>query len=88
MFLIPKRITSVWNQDCLAAAAKLMSLDPSHSHFGWVSILVDKQCIGHLIARGRSGIESFDGNDFSLGTFPDEHEAIAAIVGRLGHGAA
>src|ERR1700760_2224762 len=29
MFLIPKRITSVWNQDCLAAAAKLMSLDPS-----------------------------------------------------------
>jgi hypothetical protein len=27
----PKRIRSVWNQDCLAAAAKLMSLDPNLS---------------------------------------------------------
>jgi hypothetical protein len=25
----PKRIRSLWNQDCLVTAAKLMSLDPS-----------------------------------------------------------
>jgi hypothetical protein len=29
MLPTPKRIISVWNQDCSASAAKLMSLDPN-----------------------------------------------------------
>ena len=32
MFPMPQTNQSVWNQDCLPAAAKLMSSDPSQDH--------------------------------------------------------
>jgi hypothetical protein len=39
-------------------------------------------CIGHIMVRGKLGFESFDADDRSLGIFPDEPTAAAAIFDR------
>ena len=41
-------------------------------------------CIGHLILRGRSGVEAYDCDDVSIGTFPDQSSAARALsLGRV-----
>jgi hypothetical protein len=43
-------------------------------------LLYDGQrCIGHIIARGKTGFEAFDVNDRSLGLYPSQREAAAAL---------
>jgi hypothetical protein len=39
-----------------------------------------QQCLGHIIARGRSGFEAFDSEDRSLGLFASQKEAAAKIM--------
>jgi hypothetical protein len=36
-------------------------------------------CIGFLLLRGRSGVEAFTADDKSLGIFPDQKSAFAAV---------
>jgi hypothetical protein len=35
-------------------------------------------CLGHLIRRGKSGVEAFDADTKTLGTYPDIDTAAAA----------
>ena len=44
-----------------------------------LSIYDGQRCVGHLILRGRQGVEAFDADDRSLGIFPDQKAAVAAI---------
>jgi hypothetical protein len=37
----PKRISCIWNQDCFAVAAELMSFHPSHTPIAIKRLLVD-----------------------------------------------
>jgi hypothetical protein len=39
-----------------------------------------RQCLGHIIARGKLGFELFDADDKSLGLFPSQKEAAAALM--------
>jgi hypothetical protein len=36
-------------------------------------------CIGFVLARGRTGFESFDGDGNTVGMFAGQREAVAAI---------
>jgi hypothetical protein len=36
-----------------------------------------RNCVGHLLHRGKSGVEAFDADDNSLGLFPTQAEAAA-----------
>jgi hypothetical protein len=38
------------------------------------------RCVGFLIYRGKLGYEAFDGDEKSLGLFPSQDEAAAAIL--------
>jgi hypothetical protein len=38
-----------------------------------------QRCLGHMLSRGRSGVEAFDQSDKSLGLFPDQRAAADAI---------
>jgi hypothetical protein len=44
-----------------------------------VSVYDGQQCIGHVISRGKLGFELFDADDKSLGLFPSQEEAAAAL---------
>jgi hypothetical protein len=44
-----------------------------------LSVFDGRQCIGHVLSRGRAGFEAFNGEDVSLGVFADQKDAIAAI---------
>jgi hypothetical protein len=41
-----------------------------------------RTCIGHLLLRGKVGVEAVDVNDRSLGLFPDTKTAAAAVSAR------
>jgi len=45
----------------------------------WQAVYDGQRCIGHLLSRGRLGVEAFDADDRSLGIFPTTQEAAAAI---------
>jgi hypothetical protein len=44
-----------------------------------LSVYVGAQCIGFLLSRGRQGVEAFDAETRSLGLFPDQKRAAAAV---------
>jgi hypothetical protein len=50
---------------------------------GLLSVYDGQTCIGHLLARGRSGVEAFDVNDVSLGVFASQYEAITALIAAI-----
>ena len=39
-----------------------------------------RQCLGHIIARGKVGFEAFDSDDKSLGLFASQKEAAKTIM--------
>jgi hypothetical protein len=45
----------------------------------WVSVYSGQTCIGFLLSRGCTGVEAFDASDRSLGLFPTQAEAAAAL---------
>jgi hypothetical protein len=46
-------------------------------------IVVDGgRCIGHLFSRGLLGVEVYDAEDRSLGLFPTNADAAAAVLAR------
>jgi hypothetical protein len=50
----------------------------------WCSVYAGQTCIGFLIGRGRSGVEAFNADEKSLGIFPNNREAAAAVSEKAG----
>jgi hypothetical protein len=48
-------------------------------HSSWLAVYDGQTCVGHLLARGRSGVEVFGTNDESLGVYPTQKEAMPAL---------
>jgi hypothetical protein len=47
-----------------------------------VSIYSGRDCLGFVLARGPDGLEAFDRDEHSLGTFPSTKAAADAITAR------
>jgi hypothetical protein len=39
-----------------------------------------QQCLGHVLARGKTGFEAFNRNDKSVGLFPTQRQAANALL--------
>jgi hypothetical protein len=44
-----------------------------------VSVYSGRQCVGFILARGKLGFECFDADQKSLGTYPTQRAAVAAL---------
>ncbi|MFZ1151423.1 MAG: hypothetical protein WAR76_17065 [Xanthobacteraceae bacterium] len=44
-----------------------------------LAVFDGRQCLGHILSRGRLGVEAFDRDDVSLGIFPNQKAAADAI---------
>jgi hypothetical protein len=44
-----------------------------------------RRCLGHIIARGKTGFEAFDADDKSVGLFPSQRAAADALTQARGH---
>jgi hypothetical protein len=49
-------------------------------HPRFQAVLIGQRCIGHVLSRGRFGLEAFDADDNSIGTFPDVRTAALALA--------
>jgi hypothetical protein len=38
-------------------------------HYHWCSVFDGRECIGHIVGRGKLGVEAFDAHDRSIGIF-------------------
>jgi hypothetical protein len=55
--------------------------DPS-TQVGFLAVYDGRSCIGHLLPRGKLGVEAFDRGDKSLGVFPNLKSAADAVSKR------
>lgn len=46
----------------------------------WLSVYDGARCLGHVLSRGPKGVEAFDQNDNSIGTFPTTKAAADALA--------
>lgn len=62
-------------------AGKLKSREatPAQIPMSMLAIYAGRTCLGHVILRGRSGVEAFDADDQSLGIYPNLKSAADAI---------
>ena len=44
-----------------------------------LSVFDGRQCIGHVVGRGRAGFEAYDADQRSLGVFASQRAAVDAI---------
>jgi hypothetical protein len=44
-----------------------------------LAVFDGQQCLGHILSRGKAGIEAFDQNDKTLGIFSDQRAAADAV---------
>jgi hypothetical protein len=49
-----------------------------------LAVYAGQTCIGHLLSRGKVGIEAYDRDDRSLGIYPDQKAATDAIGKTVG----
>jgi hypothetical protein len=54
---------------------------------GMISVYSGRECLGHVLARGKSGFQAFDVDDTSLGTFRTRSEAVDAVTEAAKRGA-
>jgi hypothetical protein len=47
-----------------------------------VAVYDGQICLGFLLPRGKTGVQAFDADDRSLGTFPDQKSAADAVSAR------
>jgi hypothetical protein len=47
---------------------------------GLLSVYNGRTCVGHVLARGKSGFQAFDVDDKSLGIYRTRSEAIDAVT--------
>jgi hypothetical protein len=50
----------------------------------WSAVYDGQRCIGHVLSRGKLGVEAFDAGDVSLGIFPNMKAAANAVSERDG----
>jgi hypothetical protein len=55
------------------------TFDPS-TQPGFLSVYAGQTCLGHLLPRGRLGIEAYNRDDVSLGLFPNQKAAADAVA--------
>jgi hypothetical protein len=55
-------------------------LHPEEHAFQALAVYDGQTCLGFLLPRGKTGVEAFDADDRSLGTFPDLKSAADAII--------
>jgi hypothetical protein len=60
------------------AASTITRIDQEN----WCAIYDGRTCIGHAIARGRHGVEAYDVDDKSIGTFVTIADAANALEER------
>jgi hypothetical protein len=46
------------------------------------SVYDGRICLGHILNRGKLGVEAFDANDRSLGVYPNRKTAAAVVSAR------
>jgi hypothetical protein len=56
-----------------------MTARPSPAASPLVAVYDGRHCVGHVLARGKLGFESFNRDDRSVGVFATQREAIAAL---------
>jgi hypothetical protein len=49
-----------------------------------LSVTDGQRCIGHILSRGKAGVEAFDVLDRSLGLFPNQKAAADAVTKAVG----
>jgi hypothetical protein len=54
----------------------------THAASSWAAIYDGQHCIGHVINRGKSGWETFDTDDQSIGLFKTPAEAANVLEGK------
>jgi hypothetical protein len=50
---------------------------------GMLSAYNGQHCVGHLIRRGKFGVEAFFLDDRSIGVFASQYEAIQALIAAI-----
>jgi hypothetical protein len=50
-----------------------------------VSVCDGRECVGFILARGKTGFEAFDCDERSLGVYPTQGEAVNAIPNNEGN---
>jgi hypothetical protein len=61
---------------------------PSHSNAtaqlgdqgSWCSLYDGQRCLGFILNRGKTGYEAYDTDDRSIGLFPSQRDAAAALM--------
>jgi hypothetical protein len=66
-----------------AKAGELKRPEVSQTAMSMLAVYDGRTCIGHLLMRGKAGVEAFDADDRSLGLYPDLKAAAAAIRARV-----
>jgi hypothetical protein len=54
---------------------------------GMISVYSGRECLGHVLTRGKSGFQAFDVDDRSLGMFRTRSEAVDAVTEAAKRGA-
>jgi hypothetical protein len=79
-----KNRARVWRADPAAESLEeqsMSSIAPAQGSRNSVAYVYDgQQCLGHVLARGKTGFEAFDPNDKSLGVFPTQRQAANALL--------
>jgi hypothetical protein len=53
--------------------------EPMHEAPSLISVFDDRICIGHLLRRGKDGVEAYDTDTVSLGIYSDVDAAALAV---------
>jgi hypothetical protein len=61
-------------------AARLENREATFDPCKCLAVFSGQQCVGHLLRRGKLGVEAFDADDKSLGIFPDQRSAANALT--------
>ena len=80
----PKRGSSAQGARHSDLLGRRIGAEASSTQSTCPSVFGGSRCISHLLLRGRQGVESFDGDERSIGFFLDRQSAAAAIAARRG----
>jgi hypothetical protein len=63
-------------------AAEPLEGDATQNQPALQSVYDGRERVGHLLLRGKQGVEAFDANEVSLGIYPDLKTAADAVVSK------
>jgi hypothetical protein len=53
---------------------------PKPNQYHWCAVYDGKECIGHIVGRGKLGVEAYDAHDRSVGIFSTVPIAASALI--------